>query len=327
MADTAARVLELLGLLQTHRRWPGAQLAERLHITDRTLRRDIERLRELGYRVEAERGLGGGYRLEAGPRLPPLLLTEDEAVTIAIGLRSAAAQGLVDGEHTTLSALAKFEQLLPPALHTRTRAIAATLHTTPTNGIPVAADLLGTLALACRDHERLRFGYRAADGADTRRSVEPHALVSLGRSWMLLAWDRDREDWRTFRLDRIDVVFGTRVFFEPRPVPGGDAGAYVRGRVRSARAPLRIDVVLHEHLDRMRARLGGWGTELEARGERDCVWPLHGESIPHLLSALAWVPADIRFDLEGDPGLVADVAAAAGRLHAGASRPRGDPGD
>jgi predicted DNA-binding transcriptional regulator YafY len=318
MADTASRVLELLGLLQTHRMWPGAQLAERLDITERTLRRDIERLRELGYRIEAERGLGGGYRLEAGTHLPPLLLTEEEAVTIAVGLRSAVAQGLVDGEHTTLSALAKFEQLLPPALRSRTDAIAASLHTAVPGGIPVAADLLGTLALACRDHERLRFGYRAADGAETRRSVEPHALVSLGRSWMLLAWDRDRDDWRTFRLDRISDVFGTRVLFEARPVPGGDAAAYVKGRVATVRAPLRVDVVLHEELERMRARLGGWGAELEARGAGQCVWPLRGESLAHLVSALAWVPADVPFELEGDPELLTQVAASAARLGAGA---------
>ncbi|HWT33412.1 MAG TPA: YafY family protein [Microbacterium sp.] len=321
MADTASRVLELLALLQTHRRWPGAQLAARLDITERTLRRDIERLRELGYRVEAERGLGGGYRLEAGAHLPPLLLTEDEAVTIAVGLRSAVAQGLVDGEHTTLSALAKFEQLLPPALRTRTDAVAASLHTAPAGGIPVSADLLGTLALACRDHERLRFAYRAADGAETRRSVEPHALVSLGRSWMLLAWDRDRADWRTFRLDRIDTVSGTRVRFEPRPVPGGDAGAYVRGRIRAVRAPLRIDVRLHADLDRMRMLLGGWGAELRGDEEGCCLWPLRGESVAHLVSALAWVPPHVAFELRGDPTLVAEIAAAAGRLHAGAGSP------
>jgi predicted DNA-binding transcriptional regulator YafY len=319
MADTASRVLELLGLLQTHRMWPGSQLAARLEITERTLRRDIERLRELGYRIEAERGLGGGYRLEAGAQLPPLLLTEDEAVTIAVGLRSAAAQGLVDGEHTTLSALAKFEHLLPPALRARTDAIAAATHTSPANGIPVAAELLATLALACRDRERIRFAYRAADGAETRRAVEPHALVPLGRNWMLLAWDRERLDWRTFRLDRMQNVFGTRVEFEPRAIPGGDAAAYVRGHVRSARAPLQVDVVLHAGLEPMRARLGAWGMELQARGDDCCVWPLRGESLAHLMSALAWVPADIPFELEGDPELLTGLAAAAGRLQSAAS--------
>ncbi|WP_315552866.1 transcriptional regulator [Microbacterium aurum] len=321
MADTASRVLELLGLLQTHRVWSGPQLAARLEITERTLRRDIERLRELGYRIDAERGLGGGYRLEAGSQLPPLLLTEDEAVTVAVGLRSAATQGLVDGEHTTLSALAKFEQLLPPALRARTDAIGAALRTTPAGGIPVAADLLATLALACRDHERIRFAYTAADGAETRRRVEPHALVSLGRRWMLLAWDLDREDWRTFRLDRIDAVFGTRVAFAPRAVPGGDAVAYVRGAVQSARAPLRVDVVLAAPLDAMRARLGGWGKTLRARDDGRCVWPLRGESPAHLVSALAWVPAEVSFELEGDAALLAEIARATGRLRTAASGP------
>jgi predicted DNA-binding transcriptional regulator YafY len=314
MADTAARVLELLSLLQTHRRWPGAQLADRLGVTGRTLRRDIDRLRELGYRVEAERGQGGGYRLEAGTQLPPLLLTEDEAVTVAIGLRSAVAQGLVDGEHTTLSALAKFEQLLPPALRARTDALASAVHSAPTGGVPVAADLLGTLALACRDHERLRFAYRAGDGAESRRSVEPHAVVALGRSWFLLAWDRDRDDWRTFRLDRIGDVAGTRVRFEARPLPGGDATAFVRSGIRAARAPLRVDVVLHEDIERVRARLGGWGADLEALDDSRCVWPLSGESVAHLMSALAWVPAETTFELRGDEGLLAAIADAVRRM-------------
>jgi len=318
MATTASRVLELLSLLQTHRQWPGGELADRLGVTQRTLRRDVERLRGLGYRVDATRGVAGGYRLEAGSQLPPLLLSEDEAVTVAVGLRSAVAQGLVDGEHTTLSALAKFEQLLPPALRARTDALAAAVHTSPSGGVPVAADLIGQLALACRDAERIRFTYRSGDGATSARSVEPHAVVSLGRHWFLMAWDRDREDWRTFRLDRIADVFGTHVRFEARPVPGGDAAEYVRTSIRSLRAPLWLDVVLEAGLEEMRARLGGWGSGLLAAEEGRCVWPLAGESVAHLLSTLAWVPADIGYTLSGDRELIAEIEKAARRTAAAA---------
>ncbi|GAB3610240.1 YafY family protein [Humibacter ginsengiterrae] len=318
MAATASRVLELLSLLQTHRQWPGPELADRLGVTERTLRRDVERLRGLGYRVDAVRGTAGGYRLEAGSHLPPLLLTEDEAVTIAVGLRSAVAQGLVDGEHTTLSALAKFEQLLPPALRARTDALASALRTSPSGGVPVAADLIGTLALACRDAERIRFAYRSRDGNETSRSVEPHAVVSHGRSWFLLAWDRDRGDWRTFRLDRIADVFGTRVRFPPRPVPGGDAAGYVRTGIRSVRAPLRLDVVLHANIEDVRMWLGEWGAGLVDEGGDRCVWPLSGESVAHLVSMLAWVPADLGFELRGDHSLLRQVSKAAKRVAAAA---------
>jgi predicted DNA-binding transcriptional regulator YafY len=321
MAATASRVLELLSLLQTHRQWAGSELARRLEITERTLRRDVERLRTLGYRVAATRGVSGGYRLEAGSQLPPLLLSEDEAVTIAVGLRSAVAQGLVDGQHTTLSGLAKFEQLLPPALRARTDALAAVVHTPPAGGVPVAAELIGELALACRDAERIRFRYRSGDAAHTMRSVEPHAVVSLGRNWFLVAWDRDRGDWRTFRLDRIEDVFGTRVRFEPRQVPGGDAAAYVRAGIRAVRAPLRLDVVLQARIDEVRARLGGWGSELVADGADRCVWPLAGESVAHLASALAWVPADIPYGLRGDRELIAHIANAARRTATAAGTP------
>ncbi|HWD62614.1 MAG TPA: YafY family protein [Humibacter sp.] len=318
MAATASRVLELLSLLQTHRQWPGPGLADRLDITERTLRRDIERLRVLGYRIDATRGAAGGYRLEAGAHLPPLLLTEEEAVTVAVGLRSAVAQGLVDGENTTLSALAKFEQLLPPALRARTNALSATLHTPSMRGVPVAAELIGTLALACRDQERIRFRYRAADGTPSNRSVEPHAVVALGRSWFLFAWDRDRDEWRTFRIDRIADVFGTRVRFEPRQIPGGDAASYVRMGIRTVKELLRVDVVLHTPIEAMRGRLGGWDAGLVDDPPDRCVWPISGESVAQLLSGLVWVPADVDYELRGDRGLLGDIAAASARPTAAA---------
>src|ERR1700761_9262051 len=189
MGETTSRTLALLNLLQSHRQWSGPELAERLGVTERTLRRDVDRVRELGYRVEAVRGPLGGYRLEAGGALPPLLLTNDEAVSVAIGLRLAAQQGLVDGELTTQSALAKFEQVLPSALRRRVNALATTVEADSPRSPSVDQDLLGFLALACRDQERIRFSYEARDAAQTDRVVEPHALVAEAKAWFLVAWD------------------------------------------------------------------------------------------------------------------------------------------
>ena len=172
-STTTSRVLSLLNLLQTHRHWPGPELSRRLNVTPRTLRRDVERLRDLGYRVESVPGAGGGYRLEAGAALPPLLLTDDEAVTMAIGLRVAATQGLADGATTTLTALAKLEQVLPGPLRQRVNALAAAVQPSAPNQPAVSPELLGQLALACRDHERIRFAYTSALGEATDRQVEP----------------------------------------------------------------------------------------------------------------------------------------------------------
>jgi len=231
MAATTSRTLELLSLLQSHRHWSARELVDRLGVSDRTLRRDVERLRELGYGIESMRGSAGGYRLEAGTGLPPLLLSDDEGVAIAVGLRSQATAGLRGAEHTTLSALAKIEQVLPPALRRRIDALQS--HATVGAGgrdgtagrsAPVVdAELLGLLALGCRDSERLRFTYTDAAGETSSRVVEPYRLVPVARRWYLLAWDRGRDDWRTFRLDRIADVFQTRVRFEPRPMSDEDA--------------------------------------------------------------------------------------------------------
>ncbi|MET0956600.1 MAG: HTH domain-containing protein, partial [Cryobacterium sp.] len=191
MSDTTTRALDLLSLLQSHRHWSSRELADRLGVTDRTLRRDIERLRELGYQIDAARGAVGGYRLVAGTGLPPLLLTDDEGVAIAVGLRSQAAAGLRGSEHTTLSALAKIEQVLPPALRRRIEALQSHTTVAPGEGPAVDAGLLAQLALSCRDSERIRFGYTAASGRESTRSAEPHMLVPHGRRWYLVAWDRD----------------------------------------------------------------------------------------------------------------------------------------
>ena len=185
MADTTTRALSLLNLLQTHRHWPGSELAERLGVTERTVRRDVERLRDLGYRIESSPGASGGYRLEAGSAVPPLLLTDEEAVAMAIGLRVAASQRLVSGPETTITALAKLEQVLPAPLRRRVIALAETVQPAGMNaGAAVSTEVLGELALACRDSERVRFTYTAASGEVTQRRVEPHALAPADQPWI-----------------------------------------------------------------------------------------------------------------------------------------------
>src|ERR687887_2848173 len=219
MLETSARLLRLLSLLQAHREWSGADLADRLGVTPRTVRRDVDRLRELGYPVNASPGTGGGYRLGAGAELPPLLLDDDEAVAVAIGLRTAAGGSVAGIEETSVRALAKLEQVLPAHLRRRVNALQAFTVPAPGTGPTVDAGVLATIASACRDHEGLRFAYQSHDGSSTRRRVEPHRLVHLGWRWYLLAFDLDRDEWRTFRVDRIGRPLSAGARFTPRKLP------------------------------------------------------------------------------------------------------------
>jgi len=201
--SASSRLLDLLSLLQARRDWPGAELAERLEVSGRTIRRDVERLRELGYPVESLTGPAGGYRLQAGSAMPPLLLDEEEAIAIAVGLRTAARASVTGIEETSIRALVKLEQVLPAHLRRRVAALGSATVAAPVSGPTVDPQQLTTIAAACRDAECLRFEYRTRDGATTRREVEPHSLVNLGRRWYLVGWDRGRDDWRTFRVDRV----------------------------------------------------------------------------------------------------------------------------
>ncbi|MGW7525003.1 helix-turn-helix transcriptional regulator [Streptomyces sp. NPDC054783] len=274
MLETSARLLRLLSLLQAHREWSGAELADRLGVTTRTVRRDVDRLRELGYPVNASPGTGGGYQLGAGAALPPLLLDDDEAVAVAVGLRTAAGQGIEGIGETSVRALAKLEQVLPGRLRRRVSALGA--FTVPMlRGGPPAADvdpaLLTELANLCRDAERLRFAYRTHDGADSRRTVEPHRLVCTERRWYLVAWDVDRADWRTFRVDRITPTPPHGPRFTPREPPAEDLAAYVsKGvstRAYATHSAVRLLVPLHEAAERISPSAG----TLEADGEDACV--------------------------------------------------------
>src|SRR5438132_5927536 len=224
---TSSRLLELLTLLQGRRDWPGEELADRLEVSGRTIRRDVERLRRLGYPVESLTGPAGGYRLRAGSAMPPLLLDDEEAIAIAVGLRTASRAYVAGIEESAIRAVVKLEQVLPAHLRRRVAALGAATFTLPSGGPTVDPQHLTVIATACRDCERVRFAYRSREGTDSRREVEPHALLNHGRRWYLVAWDRGREDWRTFRLDRLARPASTGARFTPRKLPAKDAAAYV----------------------------------------------------------------------------------------------------
>ncbi|SFI37280.1 MULTISPECIES: helix-turn-helix transcriptional regulator [Microbacterium] len=299
MSYTTSRALSLLNLLQTHRHWPGSDLADRLGVTERTVRRDVERLRELGYRIESSPGAAGGYRLEAGSALPPLLLTDDEAVAMAIGLRVAAAQRLVSGPETTLTALAKLEQVLPAPLRRRVTALAEAVQPAGLNaGAAVSGEVLGELALACRDHERVRFTYTSTAGEVTRRRVEPHALAPADRHWYLLCWDLDKADWRTFRVDRLADVEHTRVLFAPKPLTAEEIEEFVLVARSWVRQAVEADAVMELPIDDMRAYFGQWGQGAEPEDESHTRWPVGGADFRETMYGLTWIPAGVEYTLD-----------------------------
>ncbi|HLJ98423.1 MAG TPA: YafY family protein [Streptosporangiaceae bacterium] len=269
MASTSSRILQLLSLLQTHRYWPGGELAARLGVSPRTLRRDVDRLRDIGYPVRAQRGVEGGYQLAAGAALPPLVVDDEEAVALTVGLR-AGALGAIEGiEEASVRALAKVVPVMPPELRRRVEALSSMTMPGRWGAAPVrvTSEVLTSMALACRDTERARFTYTAADGAAATRHVEPHRLVSLGQRWYLVCYDLDRQDWRTFRMDRADSVQSTGVRFRPRQLPGGNAVAFVRAGIDSVRPGYDVEVVIEAPAAAVRDRIGQWST-VEDEGER-----------------------------------------------------------
>ncbi|MGS2805688.1 helix-turn-helix transcriptional regulator [Nocardia sp. MW-W600-9] len=261
MADTSARTLRLLSLLQTHRYWPGTELSERLGVSPRTLRRDIDRLRDLGYPVEARPGVDGGYQLAAGAALPPLVLDDDEAVAITVCLQ-AGSQGAGDGlAEPSLRALAKLVTVLPTRLRRRVDALRAMTVSSGWNAVPLSdvdPAVLTDLALTCRGEERLTFAYTAADGRTSTREVEPHRLVSLGRRWYLVAYDLTRHDWRNFRVDRLSASRSTGVRFRPRDLPAPDAATFVRDGIGSRRNGYTVTAEIEAPALDVHARVGRW---------------------------------------------------------------------
>ncbi|MEV4432835.1 WYL domain-containing protein [Streptomyces sp. NPDC049585] len=312
MAETPSRMLRLLSLLQNSRDWPGRKLAERLDVSPRTLRRDIERLRELGYPVHAVPGVGGGYRLEAGADLPPLLLDDDEAVAIAVGLRTAAGGSVAGIEETSVRALAKLEQVLPKRLRSRVNALQT--YTVPMFGAGPMADPghLAVVAQACRDRQRLRFSYSKRDGDRSSRLTEPYRLVHVSRKWYLLAWDMEREDWRTFRVDRMDTPLITGVRFRPRELPAEDAAAYVARSITSSLARYRALVTFHAPLEVVAERVRPRDGVLTALDEHSCRLLTAADSLQWL--ALTIGLFDVEFEVHEPPELIAYVRGLSERL-------------
>ena len=296
MLETSARLLRLLSLFQGRRYWSGADLAGRLEVTSRTLRRDVDKLRTLGYPIHSTSGAEGGYQLGAGSTMPPLLLDDEEAVAVAVGLRSAAAGGIEGVEEASLRALSKIEQMLPARLGRRVAALQSVVVMPTRKGSSVDARTLSTIAGACRDHEALRFRYRDHAGTASSRSVEPHRLVSTGRRWYLVAWDSNRKDWRTFRVDRIQPRLTAGPRFTPRDPPARDLAAYVARGVWYAppcRARIKLLVAAEVVAERLPPGIG----LIEPIDEHSCFFDTGASTYESLAMHLALLGVD--FELTG----------------------------
>ncbi|MEV4869875.1 transcriptional regulator [Streptomyces syringium] len=298
--DLPARMLRLLSLLQTRREWSGTELAERLEVTTRTIRRDIDRLRDLGYPVDGTPGHTGGYRLASGTAMPPLILDDDEATATAVALRTAAGN-LTGMEETALRALAKLEQVLPGRLRAQ---VAALQQATATigwdqRGPRIDPALLTALATACRDHETVTFDYTTRGGPQASRRVDPHHLVASGGLWYLLALDVDKDDWRIYRLDRIAGLVSTRRRFTPRPVPGDDPAAHVADKIATAPARYRAIATVQTPADTARRRTRALAARMRPIDQNTCTVDCSGDYLPGIVQALAALDAD--YTLSADP--------------------------
>ncbi|SEG38462.1 Predicted DNA-binding transcriptional regulator YafY, contains an HTH and WYL domains [Nonomuraea solani] len=304
MLETSARLLKLLSLLQAHRDWSGPELSTRLGVSTRTIRNDVERLRSLGYPVHATPGVAGGYRLGAGAALPPLLLDDEEAVAVAVGLGRAAGGGVEGIEETSVRALAKLEQVLPSRLRRRVNALNTYTVQIPGNAPSVAPEVLTTIANAARDHERLRFDYTGHGGEVSVRDVEPHRLVHRHGRWYLVGYDAERRDWRTFRVDRMRPRTPSGPRFTPRELPAdGDVAAYVEKGVNTAMWRYRATVLLHAPAERMRAL--PLDLEIEAVDDTTCLLRLGGDDVNGMAVWIGFLGVD--FEVLDPPELAEHV--------------------
>lgn len=305
MLETSARLLRLLSLFQARRYWSGAELSERLEVTARTLRRDVDKLRSLGYPVNSTSGTAGGYQLGAGATLPPLLLDDEEAVAVAVGLRTAAS-GTVSGiEEASVRALAKLQQVLPSRLRRRVTALHSFIVPLANAGPMIDAETLSLIAGACRDSEKLQFQYSNKDKVASARDVEPHRLVHTGRRWYLVAWDSDRNDWRTFRVDRIQRKIATGARFAPRKAPDGDFAAFAARSVSYLRTMHEARITLHASVAMAGERLPAEAGTLERVDENTCVLHTAASSLDTLSVYLALI--GFEFEVLEPPELVERV--------------------
>jgi len=310
--NTSARLLRLLSLFQARRYWSGADLAGRLEVTARTLRRDVDRLRSLGYPVHSTSGTAGGYQLGAGANLPPLLLDDDEAVAVALGLRTSASGSVGGIEEASVRALLKLEQVLPPRLRQRVAALHGFIEPLRGRGPTVDAERLSAIAGACRDHEAIRFLYHDRAGKPSARTVEPHRLVHTGYRWYLVAWDLARKDWRTFRVDRIEGKLKTSTRFMPRKPPGGDFAAFVSKSLASIPYPFRARVTLQAPVEAVTKRVPPSAGVLEAVDQSSCLLHTGSHSLEGLTIHLMLLGVD--FQVHEPPELIEHLRRLAERL-------------
>jgi len=313
---TSARALRLLSMLQVRREWSGQELSQRLEVDARTIRRDVERLRDLGYMIDASAGPGGGYRLGAGTATPPLLLDDDEAVAVAMALGASAAAAATDD--VALRVLAKLDQLLPRRLRRRLAALPAVTVSIANPRTAISLSILAAIAAACRDEVQLRFSYRDNRGAVTARSVEPMRLVHTGYRWYLAAWDIARNDWRTFRVDRVQpqprLAVGER--FVPRQPPV-DFATLVSRAISSMPHRYQARVRLNGSLGDIKARIPPWLGVLEPLDDGHCFLTIGGET--HEMIAAMIVHAGVDFTLLEPPELAQPIRDVAARLLGGVS--------
>lgn len=318
MIGTSARLLQLLSLLHTRRFWTGGELAGALGVTERSVRRDVERLRELGYPIHATSGVGGGYRLGAGKDLPPLPLDDDEAVAVAVGLRVAATGPVSGAEAAAVRALSKLERVLPQRLRRRVQALQAVSVRLGEPDPTLDASTLVAVADACGAETLLRFAYRDRAGAASQREVEPYRVVHTSHRWYLLAWDRARRDWRTFRVDRVARPQpGTR--FTPRPLPSEDVAAWVSQRVSTEAWRFRALVTIRAPAAEVSRRLSPVAVRVEPAGEGVCRVHTGADSLEALAFHLGYLGVD--FEVHEPPELRDHLRALARRLARAADPP------
>ncbi|GAB2868582.1 helix-turn-helix transcriptional regulator [Lentzea nigeriaca] len=312
MLETSARLLKLLSLLQVRRDWTGPELADRLSVDVRTIRRDIDKLRSLGYPVTSLPGATGGYQLGAGAELPPLLLDDDEAVAVAVGLRTAANGTIAGIEETSIRALTKLEQVLPSRLRRRVQALQA--HTTPLTaaGPTVDPETLTIIAAACRDHQQLRFTYSPTQGEPTKRLVEPQGLVHTGRRWYLVAWDSSKEDWRTFRVDRITTEPTLAARFSPREPPAESLGEFVSRQVSSNVYTYQAVLTIHAPLRAVAERTSPMSASLEPIDDSSCRMITGADTLDRIVWHMMFL--GFEFDVHEPAELRDHVNAIIGRL-------------
>ncbi|AJT41363.1 helix-turn-helix transcriptional regulator [Psychromicrobium lacuslunae] len=287
MIETSARLLQLLSLLQVRREWTGAALADRMQVTERTVRRDIDKLRTLGYPINASPGVAGGYQLGAGADLPPLLLDDDEALAVALGLSTVAVGPVAGIGEASVRALSKLEQVLPPRLRPRFTSLKNAVSRIAVPHDAIDPQLLTQLSAAISERRALGVRYQKHDGDTSSRVLEPYRLVDSGNRWYLVAWDVHREDWRTFRVDRILGKPSERQRFAPRPLPAKDLTDYVHRAI--TRSPYRYDLVVRLYAAASTvAEYFSTGTAvLESEGPQQTVMRLGWDSLDSPLGQLA----------------------------------------